>query len=400
MLLICPHGRMRAEFQEVFGRIDGVSICHAMEEYPPAVVTARLIRIHAPEAAVLSFEHPDLAAAVLRQLKHEVHGLPVMGIHPTGEASVLMQALRAGARDFLSMPFDPEALAEAVQRIRVWLNETPPVYAGTKHIYSFLPAKAGVGATTLAMNISAAVARRREVRVLLVDLDLACGMIRFLLNLPAGSIMDAIQRSPDMDLELWRQTVVPRDGVDVLHSGGLSPQAYLDPAHVQGMIDFARRDYGFMCFDLSGNMEQYSLHVMNESKEVFLVSTPEECTLRLAREKLAWLQSAGLRDRVSVLLNRHDRGGAVPADQTAQRIVGIPVRALFGNHYKLVERAVLAGGWVEPHSRLGRQCAEFAARLLTSAAVQPSEPNPEVSPVTLANVRARRAVRSQLIEQV
>jgi len=368
-MLVCPEGQMGAEFQEALTSVENLAvICHRLVEYPDAGMLARAMRLYTPDVVVLSFALVEMASAVMRLIEGEVSGLPVIGINRTAESSVLLQAMRMGAREFLVMPFQREALADGLRGVRAMLRETPLTYTHTEHIYSFLPSKPGVGSTTLAMNISAAVARRGDARVLLTDLDLGCGMTRFLLKLPPGSIMDAILRSAEMDLELWRQTVFHRDGVDILHSGGLDPQAQLDPLQVQCLIDFARRDYQFMCFDMSGNLEQYSLQVMNESKEVFIVCTPDVISLALAREKLGWLTKAGLRDRVSLLLNRHGHNLAT-ARERVESAVGAPVRAVFGNYYKQVEKAVMSATWVAPDSNLGKEFAEFA-NLLTGSPTQ------------------------------
>ncbi len=38
-------------------------------------------------------------------------------------------------------------------------------------------------------------------------------------------------------------------------------------------MEFMRRNYRVLCFDLSGNLEKYSLEIMHESKKIFLVCT-------------------------------------------------------------------------------------------------------------------------------
>jgi pilus assembly protein CpaE len=250
------------------------------------------------------------------------------------------------------------------------LADRPLAYSNTDHIYSILPSKPGVGATTLALNLSAAVARRGDSRVLLADMDLSCGLIRFLLKLPSGSIMDAFLRSEDMDLVLWRQTVMHRKGVDLLHSGGLDPQARLDPRQVQNLIDFARKDYQFMCFDTSGNLEQYSLQVMYESKEIFVVCTLDEPSLYLAREKINCLASAGLEHRVSLLLNR--RPGNLEADvQDAEYIAGVPVRAVFPDCSRQVKTATMNADFLEPDCPFSKDMDAFTRRLM-------GEPGPRI----------------------
>jgi Flp pilus assembly CpaE family ATPase len=82
------------------------------------------------------------------------------------------------------------------------------VYESSELLYSFLPSKPGVGATTLAVNSTMAIARSAETRALLLDFDLNSGMTRFVLNLPGtGSVLDAAKHSAAMDETLWQQIV-------------------------------------------------------------------------------------------------------------------------------------------------------------------------------------------------
>ena len=37
------------------------------------------------------------------------------------------------------------------------------------------------------------------------------------------------------------------------------------------MIEFMRRNYQVLCFDMSGNLELYSLEIMRESRRVLLI---------------------------------------------------------------------------------------------------------------------------------
>ena len=79
------------------------------------------------------------------------------------------------------------------------------------------------------------------------------------------------------------------ENLDVLHAGRLNPDFRIEPAQIRHMMDFMRRNYQALCFDLSGNLEKYSLEIMHESKKIFLVCTPEIPSLHLAREKYLYL---------------------------------------------------------------------------------------------------------------
>ena len=88
---------------------------------------------------------------------------------------------------------------------------------------------------------------------------------------------------------------------------------------VQGLVDFARGAYNVLCFDMSGNMERHSLQVMQESKRVFVVCNPEAGSMFLGREKIQFLRTMGLGDRISLIVNRADQALAEAEPATASQ---------------------------------------------------------------------------------
>ena len=129
------------------------------------------------------------------------------------------------------------------------------------------------------------------------------------------------------------------------------------------LIDFLRRNYQAMVFDLSGNLERYSFEIMQESKRIFLVCTPEIPSLHLAREKFSFLRSLELHNRVSVLVNRCQKRQVISNDQIEQ-ILGLPVHDVFPNDYSTVHKALTAGRWIDFSTDLGKSITRFSKTLV------------------------------------
>jgi pilus assembly protein CpaE len=351
---------------------DRVRLAAALPGYPSPAELARLLRAHTPDAVFLSFERPELALAVMRALEAEADRLPVVAFGADANAQMIRECMRGGARDFLAAPFSRESVAATLANLAEVLAKAPPSFGATDRIFSFLPSKPGVGATTLAVNTAGALVRYGPAPVLLADLDTACGMIRFLLKLYADySIADAVAHAHHLDESLWPQLVGRKDNVDLLGSGLANPGVLLDPGGLYALIDFARHRYRAICLDHSGNFERHSSQALEESKRIFLVCTPEQASLQLARERLDVIAARGMLARAAVLLNRVHHPDREP--QQVEDALGLPVEAAFPNDYRAVARAVQAGTWVAPESRLGREFAAFAARLLPRSDVQQLE---------------------------
>ena len=206
-------------------------------------------------------------------------------------------------------------------------------------------------------------ARKNNAKVLLSDFDLNSGMVRFLLQLGnPHSVPEACEHCDELDENLWPQLVTSFNGLDVLHAGRINPHVRIEPTQVRTLLGFMRRNYDTLCFDTSGNLERYSVELMQESKRVFLVCTPEIPSLHQAREKMAFLRELELDTRVSVILNRAGKKPLFTNKQVAD-VVGAPVARSMPNDYQGVSRALTNGTLVEPESDLGRAYAEFATSL-------------------------------------
>ena len=345
------------------GFSDHVVVTRTVEGYPQDVEWPRILRAEAPDVIFLSFENVAEAHDIIKRTQAEVSGLPTVAIHQTCDAGLLRETMRAGIREFLAYPFDAAMLTDTLRSVQEELDRNPVVYACSDEILAFLPSKAGVGATTLALNIARAIARKDDKRVLLTDLDLNSGMLRFLLQLTNEySVTDAITRTPKMDQEQWHSLVTARDTLEVLHAGPVNPSLRIEPSQIHNLVQFMRRNYQVLCFDLSGNLERYSIEAMQEATKVLMVCTTEVSSLHLAREKIIYLKQQGLEGRISVLLNRVTRQAVVDQSQV-EELLGVPVLKSFSNDYTTVAAAAASGKFLNPKSVLAKQCAEFAVSL-------------------------------------
>ncbi|MEI9813457.1 MAG: AAA family ATPase [Acidobacteriota bacterium] len=365
-IIISPDVALADRLGQTLGTFkDEVKVCRVIEGYPSTVELGRTLRAHAPEVIFLNFEDVALAVETVRFLEGYGTGLQIVAIHRVCDAGLLRETMRAGVREFLTEPFDDQAVVEALRNIKTLLSKKPPVYESTNQILTFVPSKAGVGTTTLALNISAAMTKsNKESSVLLTDLDLNSGMLRFLLKLNNDyCVVDAVENSGQMDENMWPQLVSSKGGLDILHAGRVNPNLRIEPSQIQGLLQFMRRNYEALVFDVSGNLERYSIEVMQESKRIFVVCTPEIPSLHLAREKMGFLKTLGLDTRVSLLLNRVSKKPLFTAQQV-EELVGAKVVYSFSNDYFAVSRATTGGQCLEPESVIGKQCAEFAATLM------------------------------------
>ena len=372
-VIICPDRDMGAYLEQALTKLGEITVPRVLNAYPSALDLVRTLRAHAPDVIFLSFENVEKAQDAVRFLEKEAEGVQIIGVHRSLEANVLRESMRVGVREFVCYPFDRASLVDSLKNAATVLERRPPGYHATTQIFSFLPSKAGVGTSTLALNVSHALSRRPETKVLLSDFDLNSGMVRFLLRLTNDySVLDAVEHSLNMDEHLWPQLVTTMGNLDVLHAGRINPSLRIEPTQIRNLMQFMRRNYQALCFDLSGNLERYSLEIMQESKRILLVCTPEIPSLHLAREKMQYLRSADLDTRVGVVLSRVTKKSVFSVKQV-EEILGVPVITTIPNDYLGVNRATAEAGTVKPATELGKRFEQFANELVESRAPQNAE---------------------------
>ena len=361
-LIVGADSNLAARLEVMFQEVERFALVRAVDSYPEGMRLERMLRAHAPQVVFLCIDHLENAMLVRAGIEETVPGLPLVAFGRNSTQQVLLELMKVGIREFFPTPFEQQRLHELADRVEQRLAESPLKFDATDLMFSFLPAKPGVGTSTLALNISVALSRRTK--VLLADFDLNSGLIAFMLKLTANySLVDAADKSAELDENLWPQLVREIGDLHVLPSGRSEPGVRIDPIQIRRLIAFARRQYGAICVDLSGNMEKYSIELMQESKQIFLATTPEIPPLHLARERYHFLRSIDLGDRVSVLLNRHHRRSTVSVAQI-QELLGVPVYETFPNHYLGVHKSLVEGKPVDSTSELGRCFSKIAARIL------------------------------------
>jgi len=317
-VVISPDQQLSASLQDALREMRSVAIVRTLDQYPNHMELGRFLRASAPQVVFLGIDSRHKALELAEWIEGQQPGTQIIVVSRGNDPDALLEVMRAGIREFLSEPFELERLRESLRRVELILDRKPAAIESTDSVFAFLPAKAGVGASTLAVNASVAAAEICETKVLPMDFDLTCGMVSFMLRIDSPhSIVSAAELALEMDELQWEkhrdparagQAGCPASRPDVARVSHRtqpdSPPAGLRAPELSGHL-----------LDLSGMMEKYSVEVLRESKRIFLVCTPEVPSLHLAREKLVYLRSLDLADRVSILLNRAHERSLIPTSE-------------------------------------------------------------------------------------
>lgn len=384
-VIICPDKDLSVELQDALAETHRIGIMRSLNHYPTEVELTRFLRATGPNVVFLSVEIVKTAVELAARIEAQASGTQVVVFNRTCHPDTLLETMRAGIREFLSPPFELQAVRQALERLEQALERKPPSIESTDAVMAFLPSKAGVGCSTVALNTSMMLAQLPDTRTLLADFDLNCGMIAFMLQIDSQySITSAVENAHQMDENLWEKLVKSFGQLDVLPAGKLVPGFRIEAIQIRYLLEFARRNYRAVCLDLSGILEKFSIEILHEANQIFLVCTPEVPSLHLAREKLRFLRSLDLGGRVNILLNRAQRHTLIPLAEV-EKLLELPVYMTFPNDYVGVHKALTAGKNVNPASELG---AGF--RVLAESIRSGSRPPQPVKPGFMELLRSNK----------
>src|SRR5690349_16463323 len=108
--LICPDQELGDRLASSLLESHRVGIVRRLDAYPNSIDLARFMRAAAPEVLFLSIETRQQALEVAKFVGEQGSGTQVVAIHRTCDPQTLLETMRAGIREFLSPPFEQQAL--------------------------------------------------------------------------------------------------------------------------------------------------------------------------------------------------------------------------------------------------------------------------------------------------
>lgn len=317
----------------------------------------------APSIAFVDLTDLSRGTDIAARLEASAPHIYMVGMDREIKPEALLRALRVGIRDVVEYPFTGSRLAEALEHGLAALEDAKQQADQEQMILSFLPAKVGSGASTVALNTAYAIARTGKARTALMDLDFDAGIIDFMLRLPEDhGLLDIVEFETRIDDSIWSRFVSRLGDLDVLRAGTSESTKKLTPATMERILGFARGRYAAICVDLPGVISEAAGTVLENSDHIFLVCTAELPSIHLAKRRLDKLREMKLEGRVRVVYNRC-RPGASLSKSELEDLLGDRVFVTIDNDYAAVQTALMNGEALDRTTAIGRAFAGLAATL-------------------------------------
>lgn len=279
------------------------------------------LRRHGAELVVVCLARECATATfdLLRRLR-DVTPAHLLTVGPADDAKLILRAVQAGASLFIDENELNELDAALIRLHPVGATAGPEVLA-------VLGAAGGCGASTVAVNLAALLARHRG-RCNLVDLNTANPDLAPLLDLkPQYTAADLCRNEDRLDRTLYEKLLTAHDsGVALLAGASRYADAPLTVGGLELALGLAREAFSNVVIDLGACFGAEQAVALEHATRVLLVTRLDFVAVRNTRRVIDHLTARGVpRERIEVVVNHAGLPNQLPpADAEVALGVALP----------------------------------------------------------------------------
>lgn len=232
----------------------------------------------------------------------------VMCYSAESDVKQAVRFMRAGAREYFTLPLVPAEVAGALTRASIPQAPVAQVQAPKVNgqVFVFLGTKGGCGVTTLAANFAISVFTETNQSTLLIDLGQPLGDAGLNLGMVANySTANALREFGRLDGSFLNTLITKHDtGLSVLAAPNEFPKDIVTIEAYDRLLAVARQSYSYVIVDVGSRVDLMDSSLFDESATVYLVTQVGISELRNANRFIS--QYFGLRGRsLQIVLNRY-----------------------------------------------------------------------------------------------
>ena len=331
-----------------------------------------VVRQTQPDIALVNIDSNHARAIQLvGEVSRAVTNCAVLVVSSSTEGSLILQAMRNGAREFLNMPLLLDDFIAALDRIRVSMGGSSGEGGGrVGKIISIAGVGGGVGSTALVVNAAASLAQDPGNSPVIIDLDLTLGDADVWLDIiPEYTISDVADNISRLDYGLLKRSLTRHDcGVYLLpRPVELETGDAMKPDDLRRILALLKATFSHLIVDVSKSFGKLDLSAMEVSDKVLLVTQLDLSCLRNVVRITQFLNNfPAIKDKVEIVVNRMGLEDADISLKKALETIGHSVFWQLPNDYATMVGARNTGAPLcqfAPKARLTRSINDMVRQL-------------------------------------
>jgi pilus assembly protein CpaE len=370
--LIGPDEDRRASAMFALASCVGADVSE-LDEYPRDVEGLAQTLDRDFDAVLVDLDSDPEEALGLVEIICSHASVTVMVFSESADPEQLVRCMRAGAREFLSFPLEPEVMEEALVRAAARRPQARRDRRSTGRLLTFLGAKGGAGATMVACNFAVSLARESRQKTLLIDLDLPLGDAALNMGITAEfSTIDALQAKERLDGRFLNQILVKHSsGVWVLAAPGRFLQYEPNVEAIDRLLQVARQEFDNVVVDMGSKLDMMGTAAYREATIFYLVTQSSIPELRNSN-RLVQQFFAGPAPRLEIVINRYESRTLGVSEEHITKALTRPAQWKVPNDYASVRKMQInATPLVLSDSAITRQIKQMVASVTGEEVAEP-----------------------------
>jgi DNA-binding response OmpR family regulator len=303
-----------------------------------------------PDLIILDVMMPDMDGyEVCRRLRADANTQSIPIIMFTAKTLVddKVTGFEAGADDYLTKPTHPAELASRVKAVLARSVAQKRSANDTGMIIGFMGVKGGVGTTTLAANVAAALGQKEP--TIVADIRPGEGSLGLSLGLGRSFGMTTLLAKPAAEINprvIEGELASHTSGFKLLLSSSRPKDAQMtiNPDTAAVILKNLRSMARNVVLDLGVGLTKSTVRLVKDIDQLGIVVEPQRVALNMARDLLKELDAMGIgRGRTNVvLLNRSQSSLQIPW-QEAEQILSHEILAIISPAPEVAFQAAEAG---------------------------------------------------------
>jgi len=292
-----------------------------------------------PDIGIICLDsNPAKGLELVEKVAEAAQECAILVISSSTDGQVILQAMRAGAKEFLSHPVKLQDILDALSRISEKKFGRGESKTRGSTVIAVAGATGGVGTTSLAVNLGCILAKDAKKSVALIDLDLCLGDADvFLDSIPDYTLVDVAQNVSRLDFALLKRSLTK-------HSSGLyllprpiqmEDMALITPDDLQRVIGLMKATFSHLVIDLSKGYTANDLVALQMANHILLVTQLDlPCLRNVVRLLTSFKENKDLSEKIKVVVNRAGLDAGAISLKKAQETIGREVFWQVPNDYR------------------------------------------------------------------
>jgi pilus assembly protein CpaE len=307
MAIVDPNDATRSSLKSMLLGIDAVWLeaeCSRYEFFGDVLEQTQ------PDIALVAIDSdPEKGLLLVSQISQQLPSCSVLVVSGSTEGSLILQAMRNGAGEFLNLPIQIHDFMSALDRIhQTNSGGTSQGRSKASQVIAVVGASGGAGCTAIAINLACVLAQNDANSVAVMDLDLSLGDADVWLDIiPDYTILDVAENISRLDYALLKRSLTMHNcGAFVLpRPKQMINETILTQESLKRVVTLLKATFTHLVVDLSKAYNEVDLAAMEAADQVLLITQLDLPSLRNAVRVIQFLEEhEGIAEKLRIVVNR------------------------------------------------------------------------------------------------